>query len=89
MHYVYPGLMSKLHWKKPSIFKSNQSQAVRLPKPVALPDTVKEVQIIPPGNARLIVPYGDAWSSWFEDEGVTDDFVQDREQPEPQQREEL
>jgi len=75
--------------EKARIFKSNQSQAVRLPKPVALPDTVKEVQIIPLGNARLIVPYGDAWSSWFEDEGVSDDFMQDREQPEPQQREEL
>lgn len=75
--------------EKARIFKSNQSQAVRLPKPVALPDTIKEVQIIPLGNARLIVPYGDAWSSWFEDEGVSDDFMQDREQPEPQQREEL
>jgi len=75
--------------EKARIFKSNQSQAVRLPKPVALPDTVKEVQIISLGNARLIVPYGDAWSSWFEEEGVSDDFMQDREQPEPQQREEL
>ncbi len=75
--------------EKARIFKSNQSQAVRLPKPVALPDTVKEVQIIALGNARLIVPYGDAWSSWFEDDGVSDDFMQDREQPEPQQREEL
>lgn len=75
--------------EKARIFKSNQSQAVRLPKPVALPDTVKEVQIIAIGSARLIVPYGDAWSSWFEDEGVSDDFMHDREQPEPQQREEL
>jgi antitoxin VapB len=75
--------------EKARLFKSNQSQAVRLPKPVALPDTVKEVQIISLGNARLIVPYGDAWNSWFDDEGVSDDFMQDREQPEPQQREEL
>lgn len=75
--------------EKARIFKSNQSQAVRLPKPVALPDTVKEVQIIALGNARLIVPYGDAWSSWFEDEGVSEEFMKDREQPEPQQREEL
>ena len=75
--------------EKARIFKSNQSQAVRLPKPVALPETVKEVQIIPIGNARLIVPYGDAWSTWFEDEGVTEDFMQNRDQPGPQQREEL
>lgn len=71
------------------MFKSNKSQAVRLPKPVALPETVKEVQIISLGNARLIVPYGDAWSSWFDDEGVTEDFMQDREQPETQQRDAL
>ena len=75
--------------EKARLFKSYQSQAVRLPNPVALPDTVKEVQIISLGNARLIVPYGDAWSSWFDDDGVSDDFMQDREQPEPQQREEL
>lgn len=75
--------------EKARIFKSNQSQAVRLPKPVALPETIKEVQIIPLGTARLIVPYGDAWSSWFDDEGVSDDFMEDREQPEQQQRENL
>ena len=80
--------MSKV-MEKARIFKSNQSQAVRLPKPVALPETVKEVQIIPLGKARLIVPYGDAWASWFEDDGVTDDFMQDREQPENQNRDEL
>lgn len=73
--------------EKARIFKSNQSQAVRLPKQVALPDTVKEVQIISLGNARLIVPYGDAWDSWFQEEGVSDDFMQDREQPESQHRE--
>ena len=28
------------------VFKNNKSQAVRLPKPVSLPDTVKEVDII-------------------------------------------
>lgn len=75
--------------EKARIFKSNQSQAVRLPKPVALPDSIKEVQIIPLGTARLIVPYGDAWSSWFDDEGVSDDFMEDREQPEQQQRDSL
>jgi antitoxin VapB len=30
-----------------------------------------------------------AWNSWFDDEGVSDDFMQDRERPQPQQREEL
>ena len=42
-----------------SVFKSNTSQAVRLPKRVALPDSVKRVDIIPLGRARLIVPEGE------------------------------
>jgi len=64
-----------------SVFKSNKSQAVRLPKPVALPDSVKKVDIIPLGNARLIVPAGTAWDPWFDAQGVSDDFMQTRNQP--------
>ncbi len=29
-----------------TVFKSNKSQAVRLPKPVALPDSVKKVDMV-------------------------------------------
>ena len=52
------------------VFKNNKSQAVRLPKPVSLPDTVKEVDIIRLGRSRLIAPAGEAWDSWFEGAGV-------------------
>jgi len=69
-----------------SVFKSNQSQAVRLPKPVALPDCVKKVDIIALGDTRLIVPAGTAWESWFDGQGVSDDFMQSREQPKAQLR---
>lgn len=72
--------------ERASVFKSNKSQAVRLPKPVALPDDVKKVDIIPLGRARLIVPAGEAWDSWFDGEGVSDDFMSEREQPEDQER---
>ena len=72
-----------------SIFKSNTSQAVRLPKPVALPESVKRVDIIALGRARLIVPEGEGWDSWFDGEGVTDDFMTQRDQPEDQEREGL
>ena len=72
-----------------SVFKSNTSQAVRLPKPVALPDSVKRVNIIPLGRARLIVPEGEGWDSWFDGEGVTDDFMVQRDQPDDQERESL
>ena len=75
--------------ERASVFKSNKSQAVRLPKPVSLPETVKQVDIIRLGRARLIVPAGEAWDSWFDGNGVTGDFMTKREQPSDQAREEL
>lgn len=72
-----------------SVFRSNKSQAVRLPKPVALPDSVTKVDVIALGRARLIVPAGEAWDSWFDDEGVSDDFMDEREQPVDQMRDGL
>ncbi len=69
-----------------TIFKSNQSQAVRLPKAVALPESVKKVDIIKLGNSRLMAPAGTAWESWFDGPGVTDDFMAEREQPADQER---
>lgn len=70
-----------------SVFKSNKSQAIRLPKPVALPESVKKVEIIVLGRARLIVPAGEAWDSWFEGEPVSSDFMETRDQPKDQERE--
>ena len=72
-----------------TVFKSNQSQAIRLPKPVALPDSVKKVDIVVLGNARLIAPAGESWDSWFDGPGVSDDFMCEREQPMDQEREAL
>lgn len=75
--------------EKSTLFKSNKSQAVRLPKPVALPATVKKVDIVVLGRARLIAPAGEAWESWFEADGVSADFLPEREQPKDQERESL
>ena len=72
-----------------SVFRSNRSQAVRLPKAAALPDDVKRVDIIAVGRARIITPAGESWDSWFEGEGVTADFMSEREQPADQQRDEF
>jgi virulence-associated protein VagC/predicted nucleic acid-binding protein len=69
-----------------SVFKSNKSQAVRPPKPVALPESVTRVDMIALGRARLIVPAGEAWDFWFDTEGVSDDFMDTREQPADQER---
>ena len=75
--------------KQPTVFKGNKSQAARLPKPVALPDSLKKVDIVKLGNARLITPAGESWDHWFDGPGVSEDFVPEREQPTIQQRESL
>jgi antitoxin VapB len=74
---------------KTTVFLSNRSQAVRLPKPVALPATVKEVDIIAVGDTRIITPAGASWDDWFDGAGVSEDFMVEREQPSDQQREAL
>lgn len=74
---------------KTTIFKSNQSQAVRLPKAVALPEDIKSVEIVAIGTTRIITPQGKSWDEWFDAHGVSDDFMEQRDQPEDQHRESL
>jgi antitoxin VapB len=69
-----------------SVFKSNKSQAIRLPKAVALPEHVKRVDIIRQGTGRLIVPAGESWREFFDGPRVDGDFLSDRKQPPPQKR---
>jgi antitoxin VapB len=69
------------------VFKTNKTQAVRLPKAVAFDDSVTEVEIIKVGNTRIISPAGESWDQWFDGPGVSNDFMTDREQPEDQERE--
>ena len=70
-----------------SVFQSNRSQAVRLPKAVALPDDVKRVDVVAIGRTRILTPAGESWSSWFESDDVTADFMGEREQVPDQERE--
>ena len=65
-----------------TVFKSNRSQAVRLPKDVAFPDGVHQVEIIKVGHSRVISPVGKSWADYF-DHGprVSEDFMIDRDQP--------
>lgn len=73
--------------EKTTVFKSNRSQAVRLPKAVALPEDVKHVDVVAVGRMRIITPAGESWDSWFDGESVTPDFMAAREQPGDQDRE--
>jgi antitoxin VapB len=68
------------------LFKTNQSQAVRLPKQIAFPDNIKEVEIIIVGNSRIISPKNTLWDDWFDNSCITPDFMNTRDQPEDQQR---
>lgn len=55
---------------KTTLFLSNKTQAVRLPKGVAFPDHVKEVCIIKEGDRRVIVPAESLWDDFFDRPGV-------------------
>jgi antitoxin VapB len=66
------------------LFRSNRSQAVRLPKEVAFPDHVKEVRILKEGNTRVIVPADSVWDDFFDSEPYPD--FPDRDQPPMQER---
>jgi antitoxin VapB len=72
-----------------TVFTSNRSQAVRLPKPVALPEGVHQVEIVKLGRSRVICPAGHAWDDFFDGEPVSDDFMVDRQQPATEAREPL
>jgi len=71
------------------VFKSNKTQAVRLPKAVAFDESVTEVEIVVVGNTRIITPAGESWDQWFDGPGISGDFMSNREQPEDQEREAL
>lgn len=71
------------------VFKSNKTQAVRLPKDVAFPSSVTEVVIVVDGANRIISPVDSSWDSWFDGADATDDFVNERRQPTFQKRESL
>ncbi len=75
--------------EKASVFKSNKSQAVRLPKSVALPEDVKRVDVVVVGKTRIITPEGTSWDEWFDGEQVSNDFMAQRDQPKQQLREDI
>jgi antitoxin VapB len=67
-----------------TLFQSNRSQAVRLPKDVAFPEGVRTVTVLREGKRRVITPSDCGWDDFFEAAGVD---LGERDQPEAQQRE--
>ena len=69
-----------------TIFRSNRSQAVRLPKDVAFPQDVRQVTVLRDGKRRVIVPANAVWDDFFDATGIE---LAPREQPAAQQRDSL
>ena len=63
---------------------------MRLPKAVAFPEGVHQVDILKIGRSRVIVPQGKRWDDLFHDgPRVSDDFLVDRAQPEFEERDQF
>ena len=61
---------------------------MRLPKPVAFPDDVHQVDILKIGRSRVITPQGGRWDDLFlNGPRLTDDFPEERRQPNSEERE--
>ena len=73
-----------------TVFTSTRSQAVRLPKAVAFPDDVHQVDILKIGRSRVIVPRGKRWDDLFlQGPRASEDFMGERAQPVPDERDAL
>jgi antitoxin VapB len=73
-----------------TVFTSNRSQAVRLPKAVAFPEGVHQVEIVRIGQSRVISPVGHRWDDLFANgPRASEDFMNERVQPAAEKREPL
>lgn len=71
-----------------TVFKNNNTQAVRLPVEARFPDDVKKVAVRVVGKDRILTPVANSWDSFFlQGTVVTDDFMTERASQEQQERE--
>jgi antitoxin VapB len=61
-----------------TLFQTNRSQAVHLPKDMAFPPDVREVRIFRDGPRRVIVPADAGWDDYFDPPGID---LGERDQP--------
>ena len=67
------------------VFRSNRSQAVRLPKAAEFPEGT-DVEVVVYGNVRVLVPKIATWDDWLKNgPRLSEDFPADIEDlpPEP------
>ena len=71
-----------------TVFKNNNTQAVRLPVEARFPEDVKKVVVRVVGKDRILTPVANSWDSFFlQSTAVTDDFMTERASQEQQERE--
>lgn len=68
--YIIEGIDVNKPVSHTALFRSNRSQAVRLPKSVAFPDGVRDVRVIKEGKGRLVVPADAVWDDFFDAPGI-------------------
>ena len=69
-----------------SVFENNRTQAVRLPAETRFPGDVKKVSVRVVGDVRVLSPLNKTWDDFFlqgkadsqGQEGVTEDFMNER-----------
>ena len=73
-----------------TVFVNNRTQAVRLPVESRFPDDVKKVVVRIVGKDRVLSPVESTWDSFFlSEDGVTDDFMQERASQDQSERDSL
>ena len=73
-----------------TVFTNNRTQAVRLPAEARLPDEVKRVMVRVRGRERIITPIENTWDHFFlNGPAVTEDFMNERGNQKPVERESL
>lgn len=79
---------------KSTVFKNNRTQAIRIPKALAFPDDVKEVEIVRDGDTLVVTPKPPkkamTWAKYFATAPrMPDDFMRERDDPPPEDRQAL
>lgn len=62
-----------------TLFTRKGRQMVRLPKAVAFPENVHQVDILKIGHSRVIMPQGKRWDDLFQSgPRASEDFIEER-----------
>ncbi len=61
--------------REAALFRSNRSQAVRIPKDLEFPDDLKKVMVRRIGKAIMLVPKGAEWDIFLSMLPADDDFL--------------